>query len=265
MIAMGAGEPGRAVRDVTAPDVNPDEGRRAATTFGPGRAVSRWLRSAAMTGVRRIVLPVLTLATVVLLAPGGLGDPEATVVTGGLSARAYRTVVAGVPGWLSGLGGYLTVAGLLVLAAALAWAGWRARTVAAAALAGAGTVLAYLVSEAAKLVVDEERPCRAFGELATWVRCPPPGDWSFPSNHATVAGALAAGVVLLAPRLAVVAVPAALVVAGMRVVTGVHYPHDVLAGLLLGAAVTVAVAGPPRGRARPRPPGSPRRALPGPR
>jgi len=30
-------------------------------------------------------------------------------------------------------------------------------------------------------------------------------------------------------------------VAAMRVVAGVHYPHDVLAGLLLGAAATVAL------------------------
>jgi len=119
--------------------------------------------------------------------------------------------------------------------------GGLAGVVSGLVLVGAGSVLAYLGSEAVKLAVDEERPCRALGEPQTWVPCPPTGDWSFPSNHATVAGALAAGVIMLAPRLARVAVPAALAVAVLRVVAGVHYPHDVLAGLLFGAAVTVSV------------------------
>lgn len=188
------------------------------------------------------------VAAVALLAPGGLGDARPEVVTGGASARAYRSVVdagAGAPGWLRGLGEHLALAALAVLAALLAAFGlrqWRrGRALGATVLLAAGAVPAYLMSEAVKLVVDQERPCRAFAGLATWAPCPPPGDWSFPSNHATVAGALAAAVVVLAPRFALLAVPAAGVVAVARVLTGVHYPHDVLAGLLLGASVTLAL------------------------
>src|SRR5690606_6286507 len=59
------------------------------------------------------------------------------------------------------------------------------------------------------------------------------------SNHATIAGATAATVVLLSRRLALLAVPLALLAAFSRTFVGVHYPHDVLAGLLLGAVVAV--------------------------
>jgi hypothetical protein len=200
-----------------------------------------------MTVVRRRVVSISALAAggvgVTLLAPGTLGE------VGGLSAVAYERAVAAAdrgPGWVVVAGEHAAIAGLLLLAGLLAWAGWSGwrlgtPATAGAFLVGAGVVLSYLASEAAKLVVDEERPCRAFTGVRTWVSCPPTGDWSFPSNHATVAGALAAGVVLLAPRLAALAVPLALTVAATRVVTGVHYPHDVLAGLVLGAAVTTAV------------------------
>ena len=212
-----------------------------------------WLSSSAMTISRRILLAVLVLAlgavVVALLTPGGLGDPEPQVVTDGPSAEAYRDLVgvAGeLPGWVHGLGEYGAAAGVLVLLGLVCWAGWtgwrrRTPTWVGALLVGAGAVLAYLVSEALKLVVDQERPCRAFGEVTTWVPCPPGGDWSFPSNHSTVAGALAGGLVLLAPRLGLVAVPIAVAVATLRVVAGVHYPHDVVAGLLLGASASIAL------------------------
>ncbi|MBE1492407.1 phosphatase PAP2 family protein [Plantactinospora soyae] len=203
--------------------------------------------------LRRILLavPVLVLGAVVvvLLAPGGLGDPEPQVVTDGVSAEAYRDVVgtAGdLPGWLHGLGEYGAVAGVFGLIGLVCWAGWtgwRRRTPVwvGALLVGVATVLAYLVSEALKLVVDQQRPCWALGEVTTWISCPPSGDWSFPSNHSTVVGALAAGLVLLAPRLGLVAVPVAVAVAALRVVAGVHYPHDVVAGLLLGASASIAL------------------------
>ncbi|MEN3609925.1 phosphatase PAP2 family protein [Plantactinospora sp. ZYX-F-223] len=207
-----------------------------------------------MTVLRRILLvvPMLLLAgaAVVLLAPGGLGDPRPRVVTDGPSAEAYRGMVghAGeLPGWLHGLGEYAAAGGLLVLAGLLArvgWLGWRRRRTPdalGALLVGLGTVLAYLASEAVKLVVDQERPCRAFADVVTWVSCPPVGDWSFPSNHSTLAGGLAAGLVLLAPRLGYVALPVAGAVAALRVAAGVHYPHDVVAGLLLGAAASAAL------------------------
>ncbi|MEK8174643.1 phosphatase PAP2 family protein [Streptomyces sp. M19] len=67
---------------------------------------------------------------------------------------------------------------------------------------------------------------------------PGANDWSFPSNHATIAAAATVALLVADRRLAAaVAVPAALLMAASRVWIGVHYPHDVAAGLLLGALV----------------------------
>ncbi|MGC5017296.1 phosphatase PAP2 family protein [Micromonospora sp. DT47] len=111
---------------------------------------------------------------------------------------------------------------------------------AVALIAPVAVVLAYGCSEALKSVVDQGRPCRGAVEIVA-AHCPPSGDWSFPSNHATIAGALAAATLLLSRRLGLLAAPLALLAALSRVFVGVHYPHDVAAGLLLGAVVALTV------------------------
>lgn len=78
------------------------------------------------------------------------------------------------------------------------------------------------------------RPCMR----SPWA-CPPLGDWSFPSNHAAIAAAAAVAILLTDRRLGAVAVPAALLMAASRVWIGVHYPHDVLIGLVTGALVAL--------------------------
>ncbi|WP_405448593.1 phosphatase PAP2 family protein [Streptomyces erythrochromogenes] len=118
----------------------------------------------------------------------------------------------------------------------------RARAVALALLAPAATAIAYAVSEAVKSTVEEERPCRAVaGAAAPLAGCPPPGDWSFPSNHAAIAGAAAVALVMAVRRLAPLVVPLAPLMAFSRVFVGVHYPHDVALGLLLGGSVAALV------------------------
>lgn len=133
--------------------------------------------------------------------------------------------------------------GLLVLVALVGAVGLRALvrdrpTLWTLVTAGAGVVAAYALSEGVKLLVQEDRPCSVI-DLATVLACPGQGDWSWPSNHATLAGAAATAVALAAPRLLAVAGPVALLVASARVAAGVHYVHDVLAGLALGTLVVV--------------------------
>ena len=65
-------------------------------------------------------------------------------------------------------------------------------------------------------------------------------DFSFPSDHATAAGAIAVGLLLTNRRWGIVTAVLAVVMALTRVYVGAHYPGDVLAGLALGGAVAAA-------------------------
>jgi undecaprenyl-diphosphatase len=84
-----------------------------------------------------------------------------------------------------------------------------------------------------KLAIGRTRPCYAL-HAGAW--CTPPTDPSFPSGHA--AGSMAVAVTL--GRRSKAALPlllAAIGVAWSRVVLGVHFPSDVVAGATLGAAI----------------------------
>jgi undecaprenyl-diphosphatase len=149
------------------------------------------------------------------------------------------------PEWVHSFADFGTDAGLLVFAALFAWNGWRTRGTAQyrlALLAPLAVIGAYLVSEVAKSLIQEERPCRAVAGAVPIAECPAVGDWSFPSNHATIAASCAIVLTVIWTRLAPLVIPLALLVAFSRVFVGVHYPHDVAAGFLVGSTVGVALA-----------------------
>ncbi|MFJ2034042.1 phosphatase PAP2 family protein [Streptosporangium sp. NPDC087985] len=185
------------------------------------------------------------------LSPEGTGGAGPAKVVDGVSASAYRSVteaMADAPSWASAAMKLATEGTLVVLGLLLVLVWWMAlrrrdvHGVAATVMIGIGTVAAYTVSEAVKVVVHEERPCRVVqGAGAAIAECPVLGDWSFPSNHATLAAGIAVGLAVLRPRLAAVTLPLAVAAALLRVLVGVHYPHDVLAGVILATSVVVAV------------------------
>ncbi|MFE9059774.1 phosphatase PAP2 family protein [Streptomyces mutabilis] len=147
------------------------------------------------------------------------------------------------PTWVQHTAEVWTEAGILLFGALFVVAWWRSRSdstraFAIAALAPVATALAYVGSELVKSVFAQERPCRAVtGAVPSLAECPPTGDWSFPSNHATIAGASAVTLALVRRALVWLTAPLALLMAFSRVFVGVHYPHDVVAGLLFGALV----------------------------
>lgn len=114
-----------------------------------------------------------------------------------------------------------------------------------AAVCGVG---ALLLNTCLKLLFQRARP-----EASVLYLIEVPGSFSFPSGHAlgstSVVGCLVvlahALRVPLAVRLAVTACAAAFIVgvAASRVYFGVHYPSDVLGGVLAGAAWIAAVTG----------------------
>ncbi|OKI73957.1 phosphatase PAP2 family protein [Micromonospora sp. CB01531] len=135
-------------------------------------------------------------------------------------------------------GAILLLGVLMVLAALTRLVGGGVRGRALALAAPVTVLLSYGASEGLKDLIAEDRPCRSPADLVIVAgHCPPVGDWSFPSNHATIAGALAATTLLLHRRIGLVAAPLALLAALSRTFVGVHYPHDVAAGLLLGVLV----------------------------
>ncbi|MDO9439637.1 MAG: phosphatase PAP2 family protein [Beijerinckiaceae bacterium] len=62
---------------------------------------------------------------------------------------------------------------------------------------------------------------------------------SFPSGHAVTAFGAASAIAFLAPRLGWPAFFLAVMVGVARVVTGAHFPSDVIAGMALGVATTI--------------------------
>ena len=126
--------------------------------------------------------------------------------------------------------------GLLLLAG---W--WHARghsvKMTAAIWAPIATLLAVAINQPIVAAVHEARPYTALPNILVLIdRSTDP---SFPSDHATMAGAVAAGLLLVSWRLGLLAVVAGAVMAFARVYVGAHYPQDVLAGLALGALVSL--------------------------
>ena len=157
---------------------------------------------------------------------------------------AYRATASGAVALPSVVGGVFEVVaelGIVVLAGVAVVLMWRARSrglehLAVAVVAAVSTVAAYVLSEVVKGFVHEERPCRTLS-VRTVASCPAAGDWSWPSNHATIAGALATAVVVMAPVWWRLVVPLTLAIGASRVLTGAHYWHDVVAGLAVGVLV----------------------------
>ena len=97
-----------------------------------------------------------------------------------------------------------------------------------------------MLSKLLKLAVTEERPCRVW-DVDAVLACPGVGNWSWPSGHSVLAAALATACIIAVPRSAWLAVPAAVLAGAARLAAGVHYLHDVAAGLALGTVVVTLV------------------------
>ncbi|WP_261665060.1 phosphatase PAP2 family protein [Deinococcus sp. Marseille-Q6407] len=134
-------------------------------------------------------------------------------------------------------GGTWVMAGLLLLLIAWAWT-TLGRRAALFTLLGPGSAVA--TGSVLKFTFDRPRP-----EL--WPRLVQEHSASFPSGHATMSAALATWLVLLLwpTRWRWPAVVIGVLYAGAmgfsRILLGVHYPTDVLAGWLTGLAIVLGV------------------------
>lgn len=131
--------------------------------------------------------------------------------------------------------GVVLFAGLLLVSWWLARGEGDLRRVTAALWAPVGALLALGVNQFLAAAVSEPRPYTVLPHALVLVSRS--GDPSFPSDHAVMAGAVAAGVWLAHRRLGVVAAVLAVLMAFARVYVGAHFPLDVLAGLVVGGVV----------------------------
>ncbi|MER7829499.1 phosphatase PAP2 family protein [Streptomyces sp. NPDC095602] len=155
------------------------------------------------------------------------------------------------PGWLDRVMGFVGEYGIMLgLVLVALWCWWSVRrrgTLEDSVSAAASIVWAPLAGAVAVLVnipirgfVERPRPFRDHQNLEVLVQGKT--DYSFVSDHATMAMAIAVGLFIAHKRFGLAAIALALAEGFCRVYMGVHYPTDVVGGFALGTAVALLLA-----------------------
>jgi len=108
----------------------------------------------------------------------------------------------------------------------------RFRAIGAAATAA---VIGIFLFRALKRTSRRKRPCEI--EPHCWSSILPPDKYSFPSGHSITAFAIALSVGLFYPELQMPLLAVALLIASSRIILGMHFLSDVLAGSAIGVAL----------------------------
>ncbi|MFE7134522.1 phosphatase PAP2 family protein [Streptomyces sp. NPDC057638] len=180
-----------------------------------------------------------------LAEAGGGSGPDVSLLydINGLSKAA--------PPWVDSVMGFIGEYGImagLAIVGLLSW--WVARRQAAredAVTAVAGLAWAPLAAALAVIVnipirgfVERPRPFVDHKDLEVLVSGKT--DFSFVSDHSTMAMALAVGIFLVHRKLGLGALALAFAEGFLRIYMGVHYPTDVIGGFALGTAITLLLA-----------------------
>ncbi|AXK35423.1 phosphatase PAP2 family protein [Streptomyces armeniacus] len=156
------------------------------------------------------------------------------------------------PAWADRAAGHIGEYGILAALVLVAcWAWWSVRrrsadretavtSMAALIWGPLAAGIAVLVNIPVRGLVERPRPFREHKGLE--VLATGKNDFSFVSDHATLAMALAVGLFMVNRRFGLVGLALALLEGFCRVYMGVHYPTDVIGGLALGTAAALLLA-----------------------
>ncbi|HTP89167.1 MAG TPA: phosphatase PAP2 family protein [Bryobacteraceae bacterium] len=103
------------------------------------------------------------------------------------------------------------------------------------AAGAAASMLSIGFFQALKRMIGRKRPCEI--EPHCWATVMPPDEFSFPSGHTMTAFAVTVAIALFFPSLSAALLFFAFSIAVSRVVLGMHFVSDVIAGMLLGAGL----------------------------
>ena len=131
----------------------------------------------------------------------------------------------------------LVLFALLLLAGVLISRRAQSRVLAAAGWACIATLVALGLNQPLGHLFAEARPYVTHPNILRLADVTT--DFSFPSDHAVMGGAVAAGLLLVNRSLGVIACLAAALLAFARVYIGAHFPWDVLGGLAFGGIVAI--------------------------
>ncbi|HXX46514.1 MAG TPA: phosphatase PAP2 family protein [Candidatus Acidoferrales bacterium] len=106
---------------------------------------------------------------------------------------------------------------------------------AAIGAAGSAVVTGICLFQGLKRTSRRKRPCEL--EPHCWASVLPPDKYSFPSGHTITAFAVAVSVSLFYPFLLFYLLVVALLIAASRIILGLHFLSDVLAGSAIGVTL----------------------------
>ncbi|MGR8009789.1 phosphatase PAP2 family protein [Streptomyces hypolithicus] len=157
-------------------------------------------------------------------------------------------LAADAPGWFDRVmeftGEYGIMLGMILVALGCWWSVRRGEdavgSVAALVWAPLAAGIALLINIPIRGFVERPRPFNDHEGLEVLVAGKT--DYSFVSDHATMAMAIGVGVFMASRKFGLAAIGLALVEGFCRVYMGVHYPTDVVGGLALGTAVALLLA-----------------------
>jgi len=95
-------------------------------------------------------------------------------------------------------------------------------------------VIAWITAYILKILIHTSRPFLILSNVQPLF---PETGYSFPSGHATFFSALAVSIFFRSKKAGYVFIFCALLIGIARIVAGVHFPIDILAGFMLGVAV----------------------------